>query len=343
MAVSSVGVMALIGAVALSGCTSSSDTSSANGGSSTDDGQLTIGLAMKTQLQRRWEFDVRAMQAECDALGAKCIVQYANDDPAKQASQVENLLSQQIDVMVLVPVNGDAGQALLAQAHAQGVPVVDYDEFIPGSDFFVTRDNAAVGTAQAEAALKFAPNGNYALIKGDPGNPVAQEINAAYEKVFAGKPIKIVYNQYTKNWDPATAQSAAENVLSANSDNIAAMVTSNDGMASGVAATLQGRDLAGKVFLSGLDADPTNLQLIAAGEQTMTVWTKLDVWGKTAIDAAVALSKGDVPAAKTETEGVPTFLTPIQVVDAKNLCDFVTNVAPEGWTTVDEVYGKSSC
>jgi D-xylose transport system substrate-binding protein len=328
-------------ALVLTACTSSSGTKSASTGSSPK--RIKIGLAMKTQMQRRWGFDVASMQEECKALNADCIIQYANDDATKQASQVENLLSQGIDVMVLVPVDGKAGVALVAAAHAQHVPVVDYDEFIPGSDFFVTRDNAAVGTAQAEAALKFSPTGKWALIKGDAGNPVAQEIDAAYKTALAGKSMQIVYNQFTKNWDPATAQTKAENILSANGDNIKVFLTSNDGMATGVAQALKGRNLSGKVFVSGLDADPTNLKLIAAGEQIMTVWTKLDVWGKTSIDVAVALANKQVPKSDTTTQGVPTVLIPIQEVNKANLCDFITNSAPKAWATVQDVYGRATC
>ena len=335
-----VGVIAML---ALTACTSASDTKSASEGSAGAKKQLTIGLAIKTQIQRRWTLDVQAMQAECKAKNVKCIVQYANDDPAKQASQVENLLSQNIDALILVPVNGEAGKALLAKAHAQKVPVVDYDEFIPGSDFFVTRDNGAVGTAQAEGALAFAPTGKWALIKGDAGNPVAQEINAAYTKALANKSINIVYNQFTKNWDPASALSAAENVLSANSDEIKAFLTSNDGMASGVVQALKGRNLNGKVYVSGLDADPTNLKSIAAGDQTMTVWTKLDVWGKEAVDAAIQLVNKQIPKADTTTSGVPTRLIPIQIVNKDNLCKFLTTDVPKGWATVSEVYGKATC
>jgi D-xylose transport system substrate-binding protein len=55
---------------------------------------ITIAVAMKTQVQRRWAFDAEAMKQQAEKLGVKLVFQWANDDPAAQASQVENLLSQ---------------------------------------------------------------------------------------------------------------------------------------------------------------------------------------------------------------------------------------------------------
>ena len=239
---------------------------------------VVIGLSMKTRAQRRWTLDEAQMQAEADKLGVKLIFQWANDSPTEQTAQFENLLSQNVDAMIIVPVDAAAAAKLVDEAHQQHVPVISYDVDVPGArlDFKVTRDNYQVGVVQAHAALKFAPKGVYALVKGDPANNVAHALSDAYEKELgADKDIKIVYNQFTANWDPKAAQSVAENVLSANADKVDAFVTSNDGMATGVAQAIEGRNLQGKVFISGLDAETPALRLIADGVQTMTVWSDL--------------------------------------------------------------------
>jgi D-xylose transport system substrate-binding protein len=336
-------LMALLVGLVATACASSTEVDVSDSVEDAGSDRLTIGLAMKTQLQKRWQLDEAAMQEECKAQGAECVVQWANDDATAQVSQVENLLSQGVDALVVVPVNGEAGKALVAAAHNQGVPVVDHDEFVPGSDFFVTRDNEAVGRAQAERALEFAPTGNWAIIKGDPGNPVAQEIDTGYKEVLEDADINVVYNQFTKNWDPAVAQTTAEGVLSANNDNIDVFLVSNDGMATGVVQALRSRNLGGAVYVSGLDADVANLQLIKDGLQTMTVWTDLELWSSEAIKAAVALANGEEVTGDVDVEGVPTRLIPITIIDQDNLCEFVTNDAPEAWVTVEDVYGSSSC
>ncbi len=316
------------------------------GGAAGNAGQARAGkkicVAMKTQLQRRWTFDYKAMSAEAKRLGDKTVVQWANDDPAKQASQVESLLSQGCDAMILTPVDDKAAAALVAKAKAQNVPVVSYDILIQSKQlsFFVERNNGLVGRLQALAALRFTKGrGNYALIKGDAANSVARDISVNVDKTLKGKAgIKIVYNQFTKNWDPKTALSVAEDVLSRYKDNIAAFVTSNDGMATGVVQALKERNLAGKVFVSGLDADPANLRLIAQGAQTMSVWTPIDQQGKIAASAAHDLANGKAPPASAKIGGVPTAFVKVVEVNKANLCKYITKIAPKGWVKVTDVF-----
>ena len=167
----------------------------------------------------------------------------------------------------------------------------------------------------------------------------------SYDKELKGKPDikKIVFNQFIRNWDPKTALLDAEDVFSAQNDHVDAFVTSNDGMATGVAQAIKGRHLEGKVYLSGLDADPSNLRLIAEGVQTMTVWTDLTEEGTTAVRGAVDLAKKQKFSFDTEmldagAGPVPTHLVKVSEVNHDNLCDFVTKLAPAGWVTAKEVF-----
>jgi len=318
-----------------------------------DEKTPTIAVAMKTQVQRRWAFDMAAMEREAKKMGAKLIVQWANDDPALQASQVENLLSQKPDALIIVPVDSQAAGRIVKSAHDQGVPVVGYDIGVSTAklDYFLMRNNSRVGELQANGALKMAPKGTFALLKGDPGNDVAQAIAKQYDALLVkNKDVKIVFNQFVRGWDPKAALSNAENVLSAQADKVDGFVTSNDGMALGVAQALKARNLAGKVYLSGLDADAANLQLIAQGVQTMSVWTDLDEAGSSAVKAAVALAKKQKPTIETTMVDlgagpVPTHLVNVIAVTKDTLCGFIAKDAPKGWVTADDVFGagKSPC
>jgi D-xylose transport system substrate-binding protein len=309
--------------------------------------QITIAVSMKTQVQRRWEFDATAMRNEAAKLGAKLIFQFANDSPTTQASQVENLLSQGPDVLIIVPVDSKAAGAIVESAHSQNVPVIAYDIGVGTAkvDYFICRDNPKVGELQSAAAKRMFPKGVYALIKGDPANDVAQIISKGYDKYLVpDKDLKIVSNQFTTNWDPRAALTDAENVLSAQNDHVDAFLASNDGMAGGAAQAITSRNLGGKVFLSGLDAEPANLQLIAKGVQTMTVWTDLTEEGSSAVKAAFAIAQQKKPDIATVmfdagAGEVPTHLVTVTEVNKDNLCKFVTQDAPKGWVTVDQVYG----
>ncbi len=307
---------------------------------------ITIGMAMKTHTELRWKFDEEIMKDEASKLGVKLNFQWADNSPTTQASQFENLLSQKVNAIVIIPIDSAAAGRLIDEAHDQKVPVVSYDVPVSSAklDFMVERNNAEVGVLQANAALRFAPKGNYVIIKGDPGNSVAAIFGEGAEGILkVNKNINIVYDQFMANWDQKGAEAVAENQLSAHNDDIAAFVTSNDGMGQGVAQAVIGRNLAGKVFISGLDADTASLRLIAQGVQTMTVWTDLDEQDRTAVRAAVALAKGqkpDMTTVMTDDGKGPYPYHPIKVLEVNkdNLCDFVVKIAPKGWVSPKDVF-----
>jgi D-xylose transport system substrate-binding protein len=325
---------ALLAIGGLAACSSASSTSGTAGGapSASSSGPITIGVAMKTQQERRWAFDVKAMQEEAAKLGVKLIVQYANNDATTQASQIENLLSQNVSALIVTPVDSKAVASSAAQAKAAGVPVIAYDVGIQGTpiDYEVIRDNPQVGVLQAQAALQFAPSGNYALVEGDAANDVAQAIHGSHVTVLHGQKPEVVYDKFTANWDPNTALSEAENILSANNDQVSAFLTANDGMASSVVQALKARKLAGKVFVSGLDANP-----------------QIDKQGQIAVDVATQLAKGQKPQADTQIDNgsgqqIPARVAPVVAITKKNLCDFVNHIAPAGWVTAADAFVNPS-
>lgn len=324
------------------------DDGGEGGGGGGDGDKFKIGVAMKTQLQRRWQFDYRAMQEVAKKYGDEMIVQWANDDPNVQASQVENLLSQGIDALIIVPVDGEAAGPLAQKAKTEQVPVIAYDIAISGAptDYYVERDNAMAGQLQVDAAVREKPQGQYALLKGDAAISVSQIMTDQWLKKLKGADgVNVVYDQWVKNFDPATAQSNAEDVLSRTNDQVDAFLSLNDGMATGIVQALEGRDLGGKVFVSGLDADPANMALIAQGLQTMTVWTPIDDQGRAAAEAAHQLAAGEKPASDTMSDfgggEVPTKQVPVEEVNKENLCDFVKDRMPKGWADPQKVFADS--
>lgn len=331
-------------ALALGACGTGGDA----GGGSGDD-PIKIGIAMKTAVQARWHHEVEVMEALAAEQGAEVIVQWANDDITKQGNQYENLMSQGIDVLITVPVNDKAGPYLQSVKN-EGIPIVAYD-LLPQDveiDYFVTRDNKAVGVEQAKAALEYIGDGeaNVALLKGDAANMVAQGIASGYDEVLAdASGIKVVADQWIQAWSTEEALSVAENTLSAHNDDVAAFITGTDGLAMGVVQAVRGRGLEGEVFISGLDVEPANAQLIAEGVQTMSIWTDLDDHAEKAINAAIKLAKGEEPEADSTTSNngpeVPTGLAQVVPIYKEDLCRFIHEISPEGWITEEEVFGST--
>ena len=190
---------------------------------------------------------------------------------------------------------------------------------------YLTFDNQLVGKLQAQEIFKRVPKGNYVIMKGNKADANADFLRAGYEEVIGAAvksgDIKIVGETYTDNWDPSKAQTQMEQFLTANDNKVDAVLAENDGMAGGVIAALQAQGLAGKVPVSGQDAEQAALNRVGLGTQALTVWKDARLLGKTAGEAAVQLCK-DKDASKVS--GTKPFTTPGRcrgVVDLPDAAD----------------------
>ncbi|MET8299388.1 substrate-binding domain-containing protein, partial [Streptomyces sp. NPDC005180] len=112
----------------------------------------TIGIAMPTKSSERWIADGRNMVEQFEKLGYKTDLQYGEDDVDQQVSQIENMITKGVDVLVVAAIDGRALSDVLRQAADQGVKVISYDRLILGSpnvDYYASFDNEKVGVLQA--------------------------------------------------------------------------------------------------------------------------------------------------------------------------------------------------
>lgn len=307
--------------------------------------QIKIGLSMDTLKEERWQKDRDIFVAEAKKLGAQVLVQAANSDDALQVSQCENLLSQGVDVLVIIPHNAEAVAPIVDSAKKSKVPVIAYDRLIKGCDLdlYISFDNEKVGYLQASYITKLVPSGTYAYIGGSPTDNNAYMLKTgsmkALEPLIKSGKIKLAYDQFTNDWKPEIAQSNMENCLTKLNNKIDAVVAGNDGTAGGVVQALMDQKLAGKVPVSGQDADLAACQRIVEGTQAMTVYKPIKVIASESAKAAVALAqKKPVKANLTIDNGkqqVPFLaLTPI-AVDKKNMNDVIIK---DGFHKLEDVY-----
>jgi D-xylose transport system substrate-binding protein len=164
---------------------------------------------------------------------------------------------------------------------------------------------------EAQAVFDLVPEGRYVIVKGNSADANADFLRDGYETVIgdavtAGD-IEIVSETYTDNWDPAIAQSTMEQVLTAENNDIDAVLSENDGMAGGVVAALEAQGLAGQIPVSGQDGDQAALNRVALGTQTVDVWKDARELGTTAGEAAIALCANPDVAS---VPGTAPFTTP---------------------------------
>src|SRR5882724_7170466 len=313
--------------------------------SKSNSGRIRIGLSMDTLKEERWQHDRDLFVARANELGADVLVQAADGDDKVQTQQAENLLTQGVNVLVVIPHNGEIAASIVEASHRQNVPVVSYDRLIRNSepDLYISFDNEKVGELQARYLIERAPRGNYVLIGGAPTDNNATlfrkgQMNILKPAIDRGD-IKVVADQWARDWLASEALRHTENALTQSNNNVVAVVVSNDGTAGGAIQALEEQKLGGKVLVSGQDADLAALQRIIAGTQSMTVYKPVAQLARRAAEAAVALARHEkVESTSAINNGkvdVPSVLLDPIVVDKNNIVD---TVIKDGYQKLEDVY-----
>lgn len=306
-----------------------------------------ICVSWKTFQEERWKTDQAAIKAVVEAAGDKYIDTDAQGSAQKQAADIESLITQGCNVIMVVAFDSDAILPSFKAASDAGIKMLSYDVLVEDPNaLYVTFDNVGVGRLMAQEIQKAKPEGNYAFIKGDKGDPNATFLFQGTMEVLkdamdAGK-IKNVCETFTDGWKPDNAQKNMEQCLTSTNNKVDAVVSENDGMASGVVAALDAQGLAGSVPVSGQDGDKAALNRVALGTQTVSVWKDSRVLGKAAAEAAVAIADGKDAAS---LDGVSKFNKGAKGVEVNAILlapnpittNNLNDVISAGWVTKEEV------
>ncbi|NMA91435.1 MAG: D-xylose ABC transporter substrate-binding protein [Amphibacillus sp.] len=310
-----------------------------------DDGEITIGLSVADLTLERWQHDRDIFIETAEALGAKVVVQSADGHEGVQNNQVENLLTQGVDVIVIVPHNSDSIGAAAQQATDDGVPVIAYDRMINNAEIaaYISFDNVRVGEMQAQYIVDQVPTGNYFLMGGAPTDNNAYlfregQMNVLQPLIDSGD-IKIVGDQWADDWSADNALNIMENVLTANNNEIDAVVASNDTTAGGAIEALNAQGLAGKIAISGQDADLAGVQRIIEGTQSMTVYKPIHLIASEAAKLSVAIANGEtfdfVSTLENGVMAVPSYLLDPISVNKENI---IETLVKDGFHSYEDVY-----
>ena len=197
----------------MSACVQSPQTgnTAATNTSAPASGKIKIGFAMATVKEERWQRDQAAFQKHCDELKAQveCVITVADNKADKQLSDVEQLLTSGVNVLVIAPQDATQAAQMVEKAKAKNIPVISYDRLINSDkiDVYISHQVPVIGRKIAEYAVQKAPKGNYVMVYGSSTDNNAvimkKEQLAIIEPV---KDIKIVSSQFITDWksiDPA--------------------------------------------------------------------------------------------------------------------------------------------
>ncbi len=272
----------------------------------------TVAVSWKIFQEERWKRDEAVIKKIVEDAGDNYISADAQGSAAKQLTDIESLISQGADVLLIVPYDSEAIMPAVEQAKNEGIPMIAYDVQIEDpSVLYMTFDNVGVGRLMAQEILKVKDSGNFAVIKGDQGDPNATFLYNGMMEVLKDKldagDIKIVGEASSDGWKPENAQKNMEQILTANNNAIDAVLSENDGMAGGVVAALSAQGLAGTVPVTGQDGDLAAINRVALGTQTVSIWKDSRALGKAAAEAALMLADGkemtDVPGVSKFSDG----------------------------------------
>lgn len=308
-----------------------------------------IGLSLDTLKEARWQKDRDLFVKRATELGARVDVQSANGDDNQQIRNVESLLTAGAKVLVIAPHDGLAMARAVEMAHKVGVPVIAYDRLVKNSDLdlYLSFDNEIVGEMQAQFLAERAKTGGklrVLRIYGAPTDNNARLYKGGQDKVLlplieAGR-VQVVREDWAEEWRPENAKRITNAAITDTGGAFDAVLASNDGTAGGAIQALLEAGLAGKILVTGQDAELAACQRIAAGSQAMTIYKPLKLLAAKAAEAAVALAGGKpIIAAHGINNGrveVPSILEKVFVVTRDNLRD---TVIKDGFLTEAEVFG----
>ncbi|MCH4891147.1 sugar ABC transporter substrate-binding protein [Acidaminobacter sp. JC074] len=344
-------VVVLLLSFALTGCSSS-------------DSKM-IGVAMPTKSLQRWNQDGANMKAKLEEAGYEVVLEYADNKIDQQVSQIENMITKGCKVIVVASIDGTALKGALAQAAKEDIKIIAYDRLIRDSenvDFYATFDNYLVGQIQGEYIIKDlglesgAGPFNMEVFGGSPDDNNAYFFNSGamdtLQPYIDNGQLIINSNQVDmeqiaiQGWKSEGAQARMDNLLTAfyADKNVDVVLSPNDSLAQGIVASLKaaGYGSADKPFpvLTGQDCDTTNVKMLIAGEQSMSIFKDTRTLADQVVSMVSAIMAGEtVPVNDTETYNngvkvVPSYLCEPVFADKDNYKELLID---SGYYTADQI------
>lgn len=306
---------------------------------------LLVGYSLGVTREERWLKDKDLFVEKANELGVSVNVMMTDSDVEAQISQIRNMISQGVKVIVIVPADFQKLAPVIKEANEAGIKTIAYDRLIQGDglDLYISFDNVTVGRMQAEGVLSIAPMGKIAYIGGAPTDNNAfllkeGSMSVLQEKIANGE-IELVVDAFSKEWNPDEAYNSIKTYLEAGGE-LDGVIAANDGTAFGVIGALEEYGLAGTIPVSGQDAELAACQRIVAGTQSMTVYKPIRAIAHKAAEIAVAMARGEEVESNSITDNgsklVPTYYIDPILVTKENMD---STVIADRFYSYEEIYG----
>ena len=274
--------------ISMIGCSVEGEGSSA-GSSAEAVGNGSIGFSVSTLNNPFFVTLTDGAKAKAEEADVELIVVDAGDDAAKQTSDIEDLISKDISVLIVNPVDSDAVAPAVQSAVDKGIKVISVDRAVNGVDVdcAIASDNVAGAKMATEYLVELVGEGaKVAELEGVSGASATIDRGEGFHAV-ADEKLDVVAKQ-TANFNRSEGMDVMENMLQSNSD-IKGVFAHNDEMALGAVEAIAGKD----IIVVGFDATDDALAAIKDGKMAATVAQKPELMGQTAVETAVKIINGE--------------------------------------------------
>ncbi|GLY00398.1 MULTISPECIES: substrate-binding domain-containing protein [Actinoplanes] len=302
----SLAAIGLLATATMTACDSGSDPSD-NGGSTTTGssgggtgGTNGIGVVLPDTTTDRWATaDAKYLKSAFDAKKIPSRIVNAEGDREQFKRLAGELLDSGVKVLIIANLDSASGKAVIDDAKAHNVPVIDYDRLTlnGGADYYVSFDNELVGKLQAQhlktcLGKKNVENPLVAELNGSPTDNNATLFKTGYDSVLQPLYDSATFTKGPDQWVPDWKEDEAREIFSqmlGQYPNIDGVLSANDGIANAIIEVLKAKKLNGKVPVTGQDASLDALQHILMGDQCMTVFKETKLEADAAAELAIGL------------------------------------------------------
>lgn len=242
-------------------------------------------------------------------------VVFADDDAAKQLSQVETFVSKGVDAIIMNPVDKTQGATAVDLAFDAGIPVITLNTLTESENnaAHVGSDDVEAGRLQMERIIEVCgDNTKLAYVDAVLGHSAQVGRAQGYEEVLKENPgVELVVHD-TGNWSPEESLRLVENWLQSGKE-LNAILCQADCQLTGVITAVENAGKIGEIKLAGMDCDPVILKAIADDKVDCSIWQDGLAQGENAIRLAIEAAQGNE---------VEDYIIPYEVCTKDNLAEY---------------------
>ena len=261
--------------------------------------KIVVGAAMPIFDDKWLSYLYDAIRAYDDANDDVDVIMVdAKNDSGTQLAQVESFITQEVDVILTIPVDVPGFSPVAQAAKDAGIPLVVMNRTPMEADMelvtsFVGSDSIDAGIMQAEKVMEMiGGSGNVVIMNGELGQEAAIMRTQGNKDVLAKYPDVKIIKENTGKWQRAEGMTLMENWLQAG-EPIAAVLANNDEMAIGAIMALEAEGKLDEVIVAGVDATPDALEYVKEDKLEVTVFQDAVGQGRGGIETAVKVAKGE--------------------------------------------------